>query len=199
MQEWVVLFTKPNAEFVALAALRSRDLEAYLPTIPNRASARHGGKQPLFPRYIFVHADLRETPSDVLHWTPGLARPFMIGDTYARISQEAVDLVREQAGEVEAQGGLPTHAFRPGQQVRIRSGPLQGLYGVFDGQRKARERVTILVDFLKRTNRVEIPVDDLEAANKTPSRHPARRTRGRGRRIRSVSTPRSADREGNSR
>ena len=199
MREWVVLFTKPNAEFLALAALTSRDLETYLPIAPLRTSTRHGGTQPLFPRYIFVYVDLSEAPADILRWAPGLARPFMIGDSYARISQEAIDLIREQAREAEAQGGLPTRSFKPGQEVRILSGPLQGLYGVFEGPRKPSERVTILIEFLKRTNRVQLPVDHLEAAHRPPSQHPPRRTRGRGRRIRNASTPRSTDRDGNPR
>ena len=199
MHEWLVLFTKPSAEFFAQASLRSRNLEVFLPTVPNRLATTGRGGKPLFPRYIFVHVDLSETPSDVLRWTPGLVRPFMIGDSYARVPQDAIDLIREQVREVSAQGGLPIRSFRPGQEVRILSGPLQGLYGVFEGPLKPSERVTILIEFLDRINRVQLPVDNLEAARKPPSQHPPRRTRGRGRRIRGAGTLRGPEQGGDSR
>ena len=185
MQEWFVLFTKPRAEFRAYTALNSRGIHAFLPTVPGQPP-NNDSRQPLFPRYIFAQADLAETSPDVLRWTPGLVRPLRMGDRYVRISQEAIDLIQEQIREIEGQGGLPGHDFRPGDRVRIRSGPFQGLYAIFDGPRTPSERVRILVDFLDRTNSVEIPVDHLEPAQGLTKRERRpRRTRGRGRRIKS--------------
>jgi len=105
-----------------------------------------------------------------------------LGGIPARMPQEAINLIRDQLEELESSGGMPTHDFRPGDRVRIRSGPLQGLYAIFDGPTTPSQRVTILVDFLSQGNRTDISVDELEPAERHPRR--GRRTRGRGRRIR---------------
>ncbi|PKO22686.1 MAG: hypothetical protein CVU38_07990 [Chloroflexi bacterium HGW-Chloroflexi-1] len=86
--------------------------------------------------------------------------------------------------KIEAQGGLPTHHFKPGDEVIIEEGPLAGLSGIFQGPLGPAERVRILVDFLGQASRIEVPVAALRAATEEESRRRRRGTRGHGRRIR---------------
>jgi len=101
------------------------------------------------------------------------------------IPDEAVALVRQRLEKITAQGGLPSHGFQLGDELRFASGPLQGLHAVFEGPLTPSERVRVLIQFLGQANRAEVPVSDLEPARETDSkRWQGRRSRGRGRPIR---------------
>jgi hypothetical protein len=59
---------------------------------------------------------------------------------------------------------------------------MRGLEGIFQGPTEPSERVRILIDFMGSLNRLEVDVDVLEPGP-TPQHPPKRRTRGKGRRI----------------
>ena len=183
MEEWLVVYTKPRWEFKVRDALLAHEMNIFLPAV----TARHPGKpprvQPLFPRYLFVRLDLDLGIPEPLRWTPGVSHLVSFGERPARMPDEAIDLIREYVTDLEDGGGPPMHDFHVGQRVHIRSGPLQGLYAVFQGPLKPSERVTLLVDFLSRSNRVEVSVEEVEAVQSNQPGQPPRRTRGHGRRI----------------
>jgi len=108
----------------------------------------------------------------------------------AVVPDDAIALLRANLQQIEEQGGLPTHGFKPGDVVVIDQGPLAGLRGVFQGPLGPAERVHILMHFLGEVNRAEVPVSVLRPAP-DPSEGPQRRrgTRGHGRRIRYTEPP----------
>lgn len=192
MVSWYTLYTKPNAEMRVMHALEARGFEVYLPLLPFQA-----GKppEPLFPCYLFVRCDLSAIGISAFRWIPGLRRLVSFAGRPAILPDTAVELIQAQLREIEAQGGLPRHHFKIGDEVVIQAGPLAGLRGVFQGPLKPAERVQILIRFLGAANRTEIPVEWLQPASAVDSSgradgsgpnapRPHRRgTRGRGRRI----------------
>ena len=78
--------------------------------------------------------------------------------------------------------GMHAVRFRPGERVRVTEGPLAGLEAVFQGPGPA-ERVRILIRFLGQANRAVVSEEALEKV--VERQHPPRRTRGKGRAIRS--------------
>jgi transcriptional antiterminator RfaH len=187
--EWLVVYTKPRWEFKVRDALLAHEMNIFLPVV----TVRHPGKpprvQPLFPRYLFVRLDLALGIPEPLRWTAGVSHLVSFGERPARMPDEALDLIREHVADLEGSGGPPTHDFQVGQRVHIRSGPLQGLYAIFQGPLKPSERVTLLVDFLSRANRVQVPVEEVEALSPNRTARPPRRTRGHGRKIRQAPNP----------
>ncbi len=187
---WYTLYTKPRCEHVVNEYLQSQGFETYLPIVTINGG---GGAvmSPFFPCYLFVRLDLSTGALSLVRWTPGLRRVVSFGERPAVVPDEAIALTRERLAAIEAAGGLPTHNFRPGDQVRIRSGPLADLEAVFEQMLKPAERANVLIHFLGRMNRVQVAVEDLEpvkadsagpsSQDSTPQR--SRRTRGRGRRI----------------
>jgi transcription antitermination factor NusG len=99
------------------------------------------------------------------------------------VPEGAIALVQKRLTQIEAKGGLHKIRFRSGDTVLIRDGPLTGLEAVFREPLGAGDRVRILVRFLGEANHAVVPVDMLEPT--TPRIRPPRRTRGRGRKIKS--------------
>jgi transcriptional antiterminator RfaH len=137
----------------------------------------------LFPAYVFVRCNLDVVGIDTLQWVPGLRRILSFGGRPAIVPHEAIQLIRDGLQAIEAAGGLPQHAFKPGDTVIIDSGPLAGLRGIFQGPVGPAERVRILIRFLGETNRAEVPVEALRAGSDHVVCPRRRGTRGRGRRI----------------
>jgi len=192
---WYVLHTKANAEYQVAKILEERGLEVFLPAVRSVRPRRGHETVPFFPSYLFVHVDFTQVGLSAVQWTPGLRRIVAFDDTPARVPEQAVEYIRRKVMEINGVGGLPGHNFKPGDRVVIRSGPLAGLHAVFEGPMKPAERVQVLIEFLGQVNRARVPVEILDRLPKTVEtyHHEARgklrrprRTRGRGRRIRSA-------------
>lgn len=180
---WYVLHAKPRREMLVASLVEDRlHLAAYLPEIVQLSGAR-SAKAPLFPGYLFVHADLAAIGLTAFHTLPGVIRLVSVGERPQPVPAQEVARLRQRVAEWNAQGGLPQHPFNPGQEVAIISGPLQGLTAVFAGPLHPAQRVRVLLHFLGALSEVELPVSEIAAP--APLTHRPRRTRGHGRPIRS--------------
>ncbi len=182
MEAWYALYTKPGQEELVASQLEQQGLEPFLPQFTERRRGKAPRVQPLFPCYLFVRADLECVARSSLQWTPGLRCLVAFGGVPARVPDEAISLLHKRLVQMEEQGGWLQPRFRPGQRVRLREGPLAGLEAVFEGSLGPNDRVRILVRFLGEVNRAVVPADMIEGVAESS---PPRRTRGRGRRIRS--------------
>ncbi|GAB4566145.1 MAG: hypothetical protein Kow0047_17290 [Anaerolineae bacterium] len=190
MLRWYALHTHPHRELQVADLLSAKGVEVFLPMIPQRRRRIGWIDVPLFPCYLFARLDLAASGILDVQWTPGLRRVVAFGNEPVPIPDDVIERLQKRVEEVAMAGGLPAHNFRPGDRLIVRDGPLQGLEVVFEGPMRPSERVRVLVDFLGRLSRAEIPVDAVERAQPTQEetrRRPPRRTRGRGRRIRSSS------------
>lgn len=188
MLQWYALNTKPHAEARVARGLTDRGYEILLPLLPTQPSEL---LQPLFPSYLFIYCDLEVVSVSSLQWIPGLRRIVAFAGRPAIVPDSAIALIRSQLRMIEAQGGLPTHNFKPGDAVIIDEGPLTGLRGIFQGPMGPAERVRILIEFLGQTNRAEVPVSALRAApDETVKPLRLRGTRGHGRRVHYRDAPR---------
>lgn len=189
---WYVLHTKANAEYRVARLLAQRRIETFLPTV--RAVRPRPGYTtvPLFPSYLFARLDLEVVELSSILWTPGLRTIVTFNYRPAVVPDEVILFIRRRVDEINAVGGMPSHPFKPGDRVRIRSGPLAGLEGIFEGPTGPAERVRILIEFLGRMSTATVPVDFLErVADVVQTSKPKRRrrTRGKGRRIRYATAP----------
>jgi transcriptional antiterminator RfaH len=174
-------------ELLAATLLEERlDLATYFPEVTVRRQGKFQ-RGPFFPSYLFVAADLKRTALSVIDCTPGVVRVVRFQDEPRAVADDVVQDLRLRIDNINAAGGLPSHHFHLGDPVRITSGPLQGLEGVFDGPMTPSERVLVLLRFLGDERRVTVDVDTLEPnSNPIPAvveKRP-RRSRGAGRPIR---------------
>ena len=136
--------------------------------------------------YLFIRVDFERVSLSRVQWTPGLRRVVSFDDRPVPLPDAAIDLIRRKLEGLNAAGGLPVHAFQPGDTVRITDGPLQGMLAIFEGPSTPAERVRVLLTFLGRASRAHVSATDLEKAApevQVPLPKRPRRTRGRGRRI----------------
>jgi len=194
---WYVVHTRPRKELLVTSLLEEdRVLEVFLPQVTQTRRGKDGARtemQPLFPGYLFVRPNPKETDPDesdkaalnprTINRTPGVVRVVALGDQPQPMDAAVVDAIRQQVEKLDDQGGLPQHPYKPGDPVRLTRGPLQGLEAVFQGPMKPIQRVQVLLEFLGQQQTVDVDVEDLEQSAAPPPARRERRTRGKGRRI----------------
>ncbi len=116
---------------------------------------------PLFPRYLFVCADLETQRWRSILSTLGVSRLVCNGDRPAFIDDRVIENLRQR----ENDNGfiqLEQH-LQLGQKVRIVDGAFCESLGLYEGMTD-RERVTVLLDLLGRKVRVDLDADLVIAA-----------------------------------
>jgi len=192
--QWYVAHIQPLKERYAAQNLGQQlGLTVFLPEV-RRYFRGVVEEVPLFPRYLFVKADLGVTALSRINATEGVNRLVAFGDAPLPVPDETVRALYERVAVLNREGGLAEHGFRSGEAVEIVGGPLRGLEAIFIGPTEPSERVRVLIEFLGQLQQVQIDVgklgrlDGAMAANFADlagQRHP-RRTRGKGRKIRSA-------------
>ncbi|HWQ16159.1 MAG TPA: transcription termination/antitermination NusG family protein [Roseiflexaceae bacterium] len=184
---WYAVHCQPLKERLAVTLLRDQlGLAIYLPEIKRRVRGRLHST-PLFPRYLFVRADPQHLAMSQVNATAGVLRLVAFDGVPQPVPATVIAALHERVERCNAEGGLLGHGFQPGDAVRLKHGPLQGLEAVFVGPLRASERVRVLIEFLGHCRQAEVSVDALErvapAPAVPPAARPPRRTRGRGRPI----------------
>jgi transcriptional antiterminator RfaH len=137
--------------------LERKDVLVFLPKI-RQVSFRKNSEQeriePLFPSYIFARFTIPDEYYNV-KWTRGVKRIVGNGQMPVPLDDSIVVFLKQRANEK----GLiqPDFNLKEGDKVRVRRGPLQGLWGVIQGRVDARGRVRVLMDILHAGAKVEVP------------------------------------------
>ena len=156
---WYLVQSKPRNELRALENLVRQGYETYLPLMEVERLQR--GKllkkmEPLFPRYLFLHLEEGNDNWGPIRSTMGVAGLVRFGQAYAVVSDEVLAAVRARTQ------GVKKALFASGDSIRVVSGPLLGLEGVFeitDGE----QRSFVLLEFMQKQQRVSVSTADLRA------------------------------------
>lgn len=185
MKQWYTLYTKANNEYQVATLLQEQGIETFLPTL-NTTDKR----EPFFPCYLFMQADLTKLSPASWQWTPGLRRIVSRGQQPIPVSTEIIQLIKNNLKELNAQiHTRQQHHFVPGEKVRVVNGPFKEMVAIFSELTSPGVRVRILMSVLGQQKRVQLDINDIEPittnAGTNVSQHSKRprRTRGRGRRI----------------
>jgi transcription antitermination factor NusG len=181
--QWYVVHCKHQKEAQAAAGLEERlSLVSYLPEVrrPERGQLRCA---PFFPGYLFVCADLGVVALSQINALPGVIRLVSFGDLPQPVPAVAVEEIRRRIDDLNESSYFAAHDFRPGDMLRLKRGPFQGLEAIFLGPATPRERVRVLIEFLGGLRTMDVDAAQLERDVAEASR-PPRRTRGKGRAIR---------------
>lgn len=163
MKSWYVVQTKPRSERQVCDVLSRKDIEVYLPLVRvHRVNPRARPVVPFFPCYLFVRVELASVGVSALNWAPGAVRLLAFDGEPAVVPDAVVEHIRRRIPEVERSGELGLGPFRPGDRVRITSGPFRDLEAVFDRALSPNGRVQVLIEFLGRVVKGEVKLDTLE-------------------------------------
>ena len=186
MENWFVLHTKPYSERKVARQLERYDIETYLPETEGEPERSGTTPIPFFPGYMFIYLDPGKVNPNHWRFTPGVRYILKYGEEPVVIKEELIHAIQKQIEALADRRQQPQGRFKRGDQVRITSGPLEGLVAIFEGPAEPAKRVRILLEIISRYRRIAIAASDLEkvdvAQDKPQTKRP-RRTRGRGRPI----------------
>ena len=157
MSYWSVAQTQVMRESTATDNLEREGFTVYAPRIKlvERGRLRI---VPLFPGYIFVQI--------AEHWWPivttvGVVRLLRQGEQPAKLGDGFVTALqrRERDGFVRLPKAPPR--LNKGDTVRVLRGTFAGHLAIYDGM-TAKERELVLLEFLGRKVRLELPPADIE-------------------------------------
>ncbi len=154
-RKWHVVVAKQHQEALVQATLAEKGLATYLPRMRQWPPPPVGSAVvPLFPGYVFAHLAMPEDFYSV-RWAVGVRQLLSFGDQPALVPDEVIAYLRSN----EDEHGLirPPSAQRRPVTVRIAQGTFRGFEAVVERRLSAKERVVVLIDFLQRQTRVELP------------------------------------------
>ncbi len=162
MENWYVIQTKPKKEGEADSYLSTRGVEIFSPLM--EAFALRNGRmnkelRPLFPGYIFGKFDLEQN-YPLVRWGRGVKKVLGFGGYPTPISEEVVEIIKERT---DTEGIVRVrHQFEPNDLVRIKTGPLKDLLGIFERWVSENERVRVLLNLIGYQPAVEMHYSMIE-------------------------------------
>ena len=166
MKQWFVVQTNPKEEEIACMVLRQSGVEVYQPWMQKyvyHARKKTLKRYPLFPNYIFVQVAPNEEDLHKIRWCRGVRRILL--DNYQPIPIDEDFIVSLHSLEDEGSGIIKKPVdFMPGDVVRIKSGPMKDLYGVFEAWGSDEGRVRILIEMVNNRAKVVMHSSLIEKA-----------------------------------
>jgi transcription elongation factor/antiterminator RfaH len=156
MRNWYVIQTKPKKEEEAKSYLSVNGLEVFNPLIET-FTPRNGRMskelKSLFPSYIFGKFEL-EQDYPLVRWARGVKKVLGFGGYPTSVSEEVIEMIRKRTDD----SGVvrKTNQLKFNDMVRIKSGPLKDLSGIFERWVSDSERVRILMNLIGYQPTIEI-------------------------------------------
>jgi len=159
---WFCLRSQPKHEHIAAGHLRQlAGLEVFLPRIRFRRKTRQGlvwVTEALFPNYLFARFNW-STALRMVHHTPGVGGVVHFGTRWPTVADDVIEDLRRLFGG-EQLHVIPAEP-KVGDAVQIVGGVFHELQAVVTQVMPARERVTVLLEFLGRQTAVELPLSNV--------------------------------------
>lgn len=145
---WFAIRTRSRAEQAATRRLAAQEIETFFPRYLEPVQWSDRLKEtwrPLFPGYVFAQVRGRDE-AEIVTRTPGVVQ--MLTPPIPPAQIESLRIV------CQSNQTLTPATYRPGDAVRIESGPFAGCEGIVDRARP--NRLTLRIDLLRRAVSVEI-------------------------------------------
>jgi len=157
---WYAIHSKPRQEERALENLQRQGFEAWLPMLTVEKVLRSKLVQviePMFSRYLFIRLDTEQTNWSPIRSTLGVSKLVSFGNRPAVVADELIEALQQLPEQA------PQRLIQPGQQVKIVSGPLRGLEGIYQ-QADGELRAMVLIELLNKQHRIVTDMQNLRPA-----------------------------------
>ncbi|TLD70905.1 hypothetical protein FEM03_11420 [Phragmitibacter flavus] len=156
--QWYCIHTKPKCEHLAAAALSQFDeVETYCPRLRFQRSTPRGKVwfiEALFPSYFFARFVYAESYRAVRH-AHNVIRIVDFGGKTVSIPDQVIADLRVEMLDQEVR---EIHqGVQVGDTVEVAEGPMRGLKGIVESIANGADRVRVLLEFLGRSNIIEVP------------------------------------------
>ncbi len=155
MLHWYALYTKPKKEQQVHDLLSKRGFEVYLPLLRLLKKRRLvQTREPLFPCYLFVRADIKCVGISAIAWTQGLRRVVSFCGEPAIVDEAVIAYIKQRLHDGD--GPEVYGRFRRGDTVVITDGPFKVLDAVFDDNISGSGRVRVLLKIMGQPTPCEV-------------------------------------------
>lgn len=164
MKRWYAVSCQPRMELWARSNLWQRGFEVYLPLyLKRRRHARRTEEieRPLFPGYLFVHADLGAGDRRRVDSARGVRSLVRFGERIPALADEVIAEIRSREGPDGLIHLGDATRLQAGERVRVIGGPLEAQVGLIVGCAADHNRVIILLDLLGRQVRARVRAEQL--------------------------------------
>ena len=163
-QSWYAIHTKPHKELHVRSYLEAQGFEVFYPCIKvDPVNPRSSPIKPFFPCYLFVRADLEPIGASAMRWIPGTIGLVEFDGTPVAVPAAIINELKARLENMQLDGIKPNNSFKPGEFIRVTSGPLKGFEGIFDGNINGTHRALLLLDMLGRLVKTEIDAYAIES------------------------------------
>ncbi len=140
-KKWFPVYTQPRAEKKAFQALKTKDIEAYLPLHRQQkqwSDRKKWVEEPFIRSYLFVHIHEHEQAEVLM--TKGIARfIYFSGKVTAMPDSQINDLKLLMASPFELE--VTEEDLQQGEKITIKAGPLKGMGGEIISYRSQKQLV----------------------------------------------------------
>jgi transcriptional antiterminator RfaH len=163
-ERWLVAYTKPRLEQVALQNLERQHFETYLPLykkFKNTEASPVPVLEPMFPRYIFFRPSTPQQSIETVRSTKGISHIVRFGFELGIVSADMVASLREFEVSQNQATLQEMRNFKVGQKVKLKHIAL----GAFEGliQSVSKKRVAVLLEIMGRETLVQMEHHQIEA------------------------------------
>jgi transcriptional antiterminator RfaH len=161
--KWMVAYTKPRQEQIALQNLERQNFEAYLPLYKKFKNTETGSVpvfEPMFPRYILFRPSKPEQSIESVRSTKGISHVVRFGFEPGVVGQSMIDTLKSFE-EAQNQASLVDMSnFKAGQKVKLKHVALGNMEGLV--QSVSSKRVAVLLEILGRPTVVQMEHHQIE-------------------------------------
>lgn len=162
---WLVAYTKPRMEQVALQNLERQAFEAYLPLYKKFKKTETGMVpvlEPMFPRYIFFRPSKAEQSIESVRSTKGISNVVRFGHEPGVVSADMVDILKNFEADQNQATPETLSNLKAGQKVKLKHVALGNMEGLV--QSVSAKRVAVLLEILGRPTTVQVDHYQIEVA-----------------------------------
>jgi transcriptional antiterminator RfaH len=161
---WLVAYTKPRMEQVALQNLERQAFEAYLPRYKKFKKTETGSVpvfEPMFPRYIFFKPRKAGQSIETVRSTKGISHVVRFGVDSGVVSAYIINTLKTFESAQNQATPKEMSGFKAGQKVTLKSSSLGNMEGLV--QSVSSKRVAVMLEILGRPTLVQLDHHQLEA------------------------------------
>ncbi|MEH6604190.1 MAG: transcription/translation regulatory transformer protein RfaH [Pseudomonadales bacterium] len=163
--QWYAVQTKPRQEAVAQKHLHRQGYTIYLPMLQQRKLKQdrwHNVIEPLFPRYLFIYADLTTDNLAPVRSTQGVSSMVKFGHLMHPIPDAVINWLKGAESGDTGLHKVDEEPLQQGDEVEILAGPFAGLTAIYQLS-AAQDRAMLLLNLLGRQAEVEMHRDEYTA------------------------------------
>jgi transcriptional antiterminator RfaH len=164
--KWLVAYTKPRLELVALQNLERQNFEAYLPRYKKFKNTDAGPVpvfEPMFPRYILFRPSKAEQSIEAVRSTKGISHVVRFGHEPGVVGEDMVATLKAFETPHNPATLQEMSNFQAGQKVKLKHVALGALEGLV--QSVSSKRVAVLLEILGRPTVVQLDHHQVEASH----------------------------------